>query len=277
MEKASYNELRRLCVGMKLSPCSGTGITKAVLIAKIDEHNKASKNAKSEPKAAKTGKSRKTQSKKMSSDSPPKHIYENREGVVVFFDVALKPKKGSDWRYLSNFAPARFRYEGVEYVATEQAFMHHKALFFGDEERAAMIIRDGKDFDVNAAIEAMRKGEKGLPVLREWKKNMMVFKRHGRRVVNYDDAKWVKKRYSLMREINRAKFEQNKDLEALLLSTGNSILAEAAPRDPIWGVGKGYAAAKAGPEEWREGALNLQGQLLMEIRDLLMETKNSKE
>ena len=52
----------------------------------------------------------------------------------------------------------------------------------------------------------------------------------------------------------------------LLLSTEDSILAEASPKDTVWGIGLTAAAAeKTDPSEWP--GENLLGKVLMELRD----------
>lgn len=69
---------------------------------------------------------------------------------------------------------------------------------------------------------------------------------------------------------NKAKFSQNPTLKEFLLSTGDSILAEASPYDSIWGIGLGWEdAEKGGVAQWR--GENLLGCALMEVRDWLKE------
>ena len=56
------------------------------------------------------------------------------------------------------------------------------------------------------------------------------------------------------------------ELRAKLLATGDRILAEASPRDNIWGIGMSAEAAKQNRREWGQ---NLLGKALMDIRGLL--------
>jgi len=188
------------------------------------------------------------------------------QDTLVFFDIAQVPKKGGDWRFFSNFAPARFSYDSVEYVSSEQAFMRHKALLFGDQKNADAILSKGEGLDVGRAVSAMHAGGNQLDVLKNWKRSMMVFKRLGRQVKGYDEALWSERRYELMKDINRSKLRANPALRALLLSTGDARLAEASPYDTVWGVGCRLRDASAGPSHWKPGAQNLLGKLLVELR-----------
>jgi hypothetical protein len=93
-------------------------------------------------------------------------------------------------------------------------------------------------------------------------------KKHGRKVANYDNNIWERKRYDIVVEGNKAKFSQNPTLHDYLLSTGNSILAEASPKDIVWGIGlaKDHPDASS-PKRWQ--GKNLLGVALMKVRDYL--------
>ena len=55
-----------------------------------------------------------------------------------------------------------------------------------------------------------------------------------------------------MRDALAMKFKQNEELKELLLSTGDAILAEVAPRDTLWGIGYSESNPKAfDPSQWR--------------------------
>ncbi len=62
-----------------------------------------------------------------------------------------------------------------------------------------------------------------------------------------------------------AKFNQNKDLERLLLSTGKRTLAENSPYDKYWGVGDDNSGQ------------NKLGLLLMEVRSQLARLQSAQE
>jgi len=46
--------------------------------------------------------------------------------------------------FLSQWHPARFTVEGIEYNCAEQFMMHQKAILFGDEKMAAKILMTNK-------------------------------------------------------------------------------------------------------------------------------------
>ena len=72
-------------------------------------------------------------------------------------------------------------------------------------------------------------------------------------------------KYDVVKNGNRAKFEQNPDLKKLLLATGNAILAEASPKDKIWGIGlDAQTAESTDMSEWP--GQGLLGRALMELR-----------
>jgi ribA/ribD-fused uncharacterized protein len=84
-------------------------------------------------------------------------------------------------------------------------------------------------------------------------------------VRGFDEARWAAVRFALVVAGNRAKFEQNADLLAHLLATGDAILVEASPEDAVWGLGLAVAEArKRGPRNWP--GQNLLGFALIEVR-----------
>jgi ribA/ribD-fused uncharacterized protein len=87
----------------------------------------------------------------------------------------------------------------------------------------------------------------------------------GREVKGFDDSVWVRNRFEIVVQGNRLKFEQNSELKAFLISTGDRVLVEASPIDKIWGVGLAADDQKIdNPNLWR--GLNLLGFVLMEVR-----------
>ena len=64
----------------------------------------------------------------------------------------------------------------------------------------------------------------------------------------------------LMKDILYAKFDQNDDLKAILLATGDRELREHTPRDKFWGDGGKKGNGK-----------NMLGKLLMSVREELRE------
>lgn len=91
-------------------------------------------------------------------------------------------------------------------------------------------------------------------------------KRLGKQITPFDPSAWDAVKYEIVKEGNRAKYEQNPDLMEKLLATGNSIMAEASPLDKIWGIGiDAKIAACTDPEKWP--GQNLLGKILMELRE----------
>ena len=134
----------------------------------------------------------------------PRNVFTpSKLGVQGFF---------SRFSPLSNHYISKFKIDGKVFNSSEQFFMHKKALFFKDNETAARIL---------AAKDASQA------------------KFLGRSVKGYHKEKWLKVAPELMFEAMFAKFSQNEDLKAFLLSTGKNTLVEANPHDKFWGCGKG--------------------------------------
>jgi len=90
-------------------------------------------------------------------------------------------------------------------------------------------------------------------------------KKYGRQVKNYNDLMWKEKRYNIMLEALRLKFNQNEIIKQKLLETSPKILYEASKNDKIWGIGfNDKDAIKTDKNKFGE---NLLGIALMEIRD----------
>lgn len=139
---------------------------------------------------------------------------------------------------LSQWHPARFAVEGVAYNCAEQFMMHRKALLFGDRAMAARILAATKPHEQ---------------------------KFMGTQVANFIEEIWTAHRVAVVTTGNLAKFSQNDGLKRRLLQTGNAVLAEANPRDAIWGIGLAADDPRAlDPAEWP--GQNLLGQILMDVR-----------
>jgi ribA/ribD-fused uncharacterized protein len=142
---------------------------------------------------------------------------------------------------LSQWYPAAFAIDGVEYDTAEHFMMAEKARLFGDADVLAEILAA----DSPAEAKAL-----------------------GRRVRGYDDHRWAQARSAAVVRGNVAKFSQNEHVRAFLESTGNRILVEASPRDRIWGIGMGASSPDArDPGRWR--GENLLGFALMDVREQL--------
>lgn len=141
----------------------------------------------------------------------------------------------------SQWFPAHFEVDGIEYKTAEHYMMAQKAKLFADEDIFQKIIQ------VNHPNEA---------------------KTLGRKVKNYQENVWLEHRFDIVVKGNIAKFSQHPALKAFLLDTQERILVEASPVDKIWGIGLAAddeCAEK--PLQWK--GLNLLGFALMEVRKQL--------
>lgn len=151
--------------------------------------------------------------------------------------------------YLSNWYPSVFRLGGVEYASMEQYIMYQKAILFQDVETARQILATEKP----GAIKAL-----------------------GRGVQNYNDAVWSGQRQIIVYQGLLEKFRQNKALKKQLLTTGESVLAECAVQDRIWGIGLSMKdPGRFDLNAWQ--GQNLLGFSLMCVRAALGEEKETFE
>lgn len=143
--------------------------------------------------------------------------------------------------YLSNWYLSDFEIGGIGYTSMEQYMMYQKACVFGDDQ-AARQIRSTSDV---GRIKAL-----------------------GRAVKNYEDTIWNGIRQIVVYEGLLEKFGQNSQLKEKLLSTGQSILAECAVQDKIWGIGLSMKDEKRfDRKEWK--GQNLLGFSIMMVRERL--------
>ncbi len=147
----------------------------------------------------------------------------------------------------SNWYRRKFVIDDFEYLHVEQYMMAQKARLFHDAARYTAILRATNPWEC---------------------------KDLGKLVAPFDPMIWDLARYEIVKAGNRAKYEQNPDLKSKLLSTGKAILAEASPKDRIWGIGlDADSAANTDPADWP--GLNLLGKILMELREEFSETDDS--
>ncbi len=109
--------------------------------------------------------------------------------------------------YFSNFNKAKFTLDGQVFYCVEQYLQYHKALLVNDNTSATRIMIS------NDPVEMKHTGDKLKP--HGWQQNAVI----------------------LVKKAVFAKFSQNSNLKAILLSTGTKRLAEAS-KDPFWGCGK---------------------------------------
>lgn len=143
--------------------------------------------------------------------------------------------------YLSNWYPAHFIVEGIEFSSMEQFMMYQKA---------------GRFHDASVAKEILSTND------------VAEIKKLGREVHGYNENTWNGVRQIIVYEGLKAKFSQNAELKEKLVDTGDAILAECAVRDQIWGIGLSMRDPnRLDRSKWR--GKNLLGYALMMVREQL--------
>lgn len=138
---------------------------------------------------------------------------------------------------------SEFTVNGITFSSMEQYMMYQKAVCFKDEEIAEKILATT---------------------------DVAVIKALGRQVKGYNDGYWNGVRQLLVYEGLKEKFTQNENLKKLLLDTEDSILAEGAVNDRIWGIGLSMKDSnRLEPEKWR--GQNLLGYALMMVKNWIKE------
>ena len=150
-----------------------------------------------------------------------------------------------DYGFLSNWYPCIFVVDDFEYLFVEQYMMAQKAKLFHDSKRYTAILRSSDPEEC---------------------------KKLGRLVQGYDPAVWTAARYEVVKTAIKAKFGQNMGLRKALLETEDAFLAEANPKDSIWGIGlDAETARQTNYYDWP--GENFLGKILMEVRDELRDPK----
>ncbi|WP_223193054.1 NADAR family protein [Paenibacillus sedimenti] len=142
---------------------------------------------------------------------------------------------------LSQWWKEEFAIEIYKYCCMEQYMMAEKARVFEDKEMMEKILKSDNPKDI---------------------------KEYGRKVSNFNEAIWARKRYSIVLNGNYAKFLQSERLMQFLLQTENKILIKASPYDKIWGIGMS-SDDKAVNDPFECKGQNLLGFAIMEVRDEL--------
>lgn len=160
---------------------------------------------------------------------------------LPFWGHTPKCKDHIDKAVLSQWYPAAFTLDGVHYPTAEHYMMAQKARLFGDDAIQAQIL----------AATSPR-----------------AVKTLGRRIRNFDEARWQAAREDIVYDGNLGKFSQNSALKTWLLATKEHILVEASPVDTIWGIGMAADDPQlTNPQQWC--GQNLLGFILMRVRTAL--------
>jgi ribA/ribD-fused uncharacterized protein len=141
----------------------------------------------------------------------------------------------------SNWHPADYTLNNINFNCSEQGVMYDKAILFGDNNVAQKILNCNQS-------------------------QQKLMKNLGREVSGFNETTWRKNRVEIYKKHCKAKFSQNLHLKQALLNTTGKILVEASPNDRIWGIGMHKnEALVTPPNEWK--GLNLLGKILTEIRN----------
>nr|WP_202819686.1 NADAR family protein [Thaumasiovibrio occultus] len=161
---------------------------------------------------------------------------------VKFWGHSCKPNAVTKACF-SQWYHAPFLADGKQFQTAEHFMMYYKALLFGDHQSAEKVLL-APDPGVAKAI--------------------------GRQVVGFDNDQWLRHRFDIVVEANRAKFLAHPELKAFLLATSDAVLVEASPVDRIWGIGLAEDDPRCdNPTLWR--GENLLGFALMKVRTQLCE------
>lgn len=139
---------------------------------------------------------------------------------------------------LDQWWPAPIRVGGRRFATAEHYMMWSKAKLFEDELAAAAILAEDDPERARAL---------------------------GRTVTDFDLRVWERHRFQIVVRGSIAKFGQRGELRNFLLSTGDRMLVEASPDDPVWGIGlEADDPRAADPRTWQ--GQNLLGFALMTAR-----------
>lgn len=153
----------------------------------------------------------------------------------VFFYTRSSP--------LSNFFPSRFNLGGVEFSCVEQYYQLRKAEIHGDFKSANDIMTTSDP----AAMHGIGNQVKAIQMSRQWTEGTQKLE---------------------MEKAVTAKFQQNKHLCDVLLSTKDKDLVEASPNDTFWGAGIPLRSIADVPKSEYPGQNEL-GKILSKVRQVL--------
>lgn len=143
--------------------------------------------------------------------------------------------------YLSNWYPSPFTLDGVAFSSMEQYMMYRKAVCFGDDKVAAQILVT---------------------------EDVAEIKTLGRLVSGYDESLWNGVRQIVVYEGAFSKVLAELRIRGTTEKTGNTVLAERAVKDRIWGIGLSmHDSDRLDRTKWQ--GQNLLGYALMMVREKL--------
>lgn len=147
---------------------------------------------------------------------------------------------------LSQWFPAEFEIDGIEYPTAEHFMMSEKARLFSDPFMLERIL----------ACKTPKEA-----------------KAFGRKVQNFDPTTWKEHCSKIVVKANLAKFSAHPPFADWLIATAPKVIVEVSMWDKIWGIGMTASAPGArDPRLWKGS--NLLGFALMEVRDILSGSQN---
>ena len=148
----------------------------------------------------------------------------------------------------SQWQKSKFIIDGVEFNCCEQYMMYKKALMFGDYDIANKVMNE---------------------------KNPREQKALGRKVKGFNKERWETYCRKIVYDGNMAKFTQNENMLWELMSTGDSTIVEASPKDKIWGIGLSDSDTRAQDRSTWQGT-NWLGEAIQAVRETLKKEENEK-
>ena len=177
------------------------------------------------------------------------YIYDNlniyimeRNDIYLFF-YSPNPHSVGFKSCLSDWYNSRFESDGIVFFTIQQWLMYKKAILFKDYYRAYQIL------------------DKKLPY---------ITRGLGKKVENFDEEVWLKKKYELLFDGCYLKFTQNIRIMKYLVSTDPLILVNTSV-DENWGVGYSDIDIKyVHKDKWGK---NLFGKVLIDVRKTIIKDK----
>lgn len=172
------------------------------------------------------------------SSLTPAEVFTKRSDDYTCFFSKYSP--------LSNFYPCSFKEGGLEFSSSEQYFQYNKALHCNDLATANQI----RKTDDPAQCKNLAR-------------NLSI----------PDQKVWEDESLQIMYTGCLEKFRQNDHLKEFLLSTTDTVILEASPRDLFWGIGLRLTDPNiCRPECWK--GKNFLGKTLRKVRDHFMSSSD---
>ena len=169
-------------------------------------------------------------------DSLPKELQPRSLAEKVTDSAVMFYGKDSQF---SNFSFANFTIDGVTYCSSEQYYQYQKAKRVGDNEVATRIL------ETSVPVEQYRLGK----------------------TLKFKADQWNNKIAQQIMECGvKAKFEQNKELKNLLISSASKMFIECNKYDPFWGNGLSIHDVHAEERSKWKGE-NALGNILIRVRE----------